>query len=435
MSQPNIIYIHSHDTGRYIQPYGHAVKTPNLQKLAEQGVLFRQNFCVNPTCSPSRAALLTGCYPHENGMTGLVNRGWRLHDYDQHMVHTLKQAGYETVLAGLQHVAPAIDGKAPWQVIGYDRFLEGEAEGETAVYLNQPHERPFFLAVGFFEAHREFPPLEDIDENPNYCLPPAPLPDTPEMRQDMARYKASVAQLDAKIGVVLEALEKSGLAENTLVICTTDHGLAFPKMKCNLQDSGIGTMLILRGPGRFAGGKVVDQMTSHLDLFPTLCELAAIDRPNWLRGKSLLPLMDDSQDELHNALYFQVNYHAAFEPMRAVRTPRWKYIRRFDDRKTVVLPNIDEGESKSYLLAHGLQTAQIESELLFDLIFDPNEANNLASHPTHQKTLNEMRARLDEWMVETNDPLRNGRVFAPATGMINDPNAMSPKEPLHPIGE
>ncbi len=429
MAQPNIIYIHSHDTGRYIQPYGHAVETPNLQKLAEQGVLFRQNFCINPTCSPSRASLLTGCFPHENGMTGLVNRGWSLNDYSQHIVHTLKHAGYETVLAGLQHVAPPRSDQAPWQVIGYDRFLEGEAEEEAAVFLNQPHSKPFFLTVGFFEAHREFPALDEIDEDPNYCLPPAPLPDAPETRQDMARFKASVKRLDRKMGVVFDALEENGLAENTLVICTTDHGLAFPKMKCNLEDSGIGTMLILRGPAGFDGGKVIDQMSSHLDLFPTICQLASIEPPSWLRGQSLVPLIEEPDEPLHQSLYFQLNYHAAYEPQRAVRTNRWKYIRRFDERETAVLPNIDEGESKSLLMSYGLQSVSLSEESLYDLLFDPNEANNLAENPKHEDTVHEMRTLLEQWMIESDDPIRNGRIPAPLTGQVNLPDALSPKAP------
>ena len=102
--KPNIIYIHSHDTGRYVQPYGHNVPTPNIQRLAEQGILFRQAFCAAPTCSPSRAALLTGQAAHSAGMTGLVNRGFGLSDYSQHILHTLHGAGYHTVLAGLQHL-------------------------------------------------------------------------------------------------------------------------------------------------------------------------------------------------------------------------------------------------------------------------------------------------------------------------------------------
>lgn len=104
MSHPNIIYIHSHDTGRYIQPYGHDIPTPNLQRLAEGGILFRNAFCAAPTCSPSRADLLTGQSPHSTGMTGLVNHGWELADFNQHLVHTLRTAEYYSILAGLQHV-------------------------------------------------------------------------------------------------------------------------------------------------------------------------------------------------------------------------------------------------------------------------------------------------------------------------------------------
>ena len=118
-TRPNILYVHSHDTGRYIQPYGHAVPTPNLQKLAEAGVLFRQAFCAGPTCSPSRAALLTGQCPHSSGMTGLAHRGFRLNDPKQHLVHTLRAAGYTAVLAGIQHVANGKDVES----LGYDKMI------------------------------------------------------------------------------------------------------------------------------------------------------------------------------------------------------------------------------------------------------------------------------------------------------------------------
>ena len=124
MTKPNILYIHSHDTGRYIQPYGHAVETPNLQRLAEEGVLFRQNFCVNPTCSASRSALVTGTYPHENGMLGLAHRGFALNDYGEHVIHTLRREGYQTALAGVQHVASQHEDEVFWKIIGYDEYLD-----------------------------------------------------------------------------------------------------------------------------------------------------------------------------------------------------------------------------------------------------------------------------------------------------------------------
>src|SRR3954453_18517055 len=116
-ARPNILYLHSHDTGRYIQPYGYAVPTPNLQKLAAEGFLFRQAFDAAPTCSPSRASLLTGQCPHSSGMLGLAHRGFSLNDYGQHVIHTLRKAGYNSALCGLQHIA-----RDP-KIIGYDRIV------------------------------------------------------------------------------------------------------------------------------------------------------------------------------------------------------------------------------------------------------------------------------------------------------------------------
>ncbi len=336
MSQrPNIVYIHSHDTGRYVQPYGHAIPTPNIQQLAEEGVVFRQAHCANPTCSPSRAALLTGRWPHQCGMTGLVNLGWSLSDYGEHIVHTLRGAGYQTVLGGHQHVAKDAEQ------IGYDRILTkklDEAESVSAEFLADAPEEPFFLDVGFTQTHRPFPepgPAED----PRWVAPPAPLPDTPATRQDMAGFKASARELDERMGVVLRALDAAGLRESTLVICTADHGIAFPRMKCNLTDHGTGVMLIMRGPGGFEGGRVLESLVSHVDVFPTLCDLAEIEPPEGLVGRSLMPLVRGEAAEVNEAIFAQVNYHDTYEPQRCVRTRRWKYIRRFLDRDGPLLPN------------------------------------------------------------------------------------------------
>ena len=437
MNKPNILYIHSHDTGRYIQPYGHAIGTPRLQQLAAEGVLFRQNFCVNPTCSASRAALLTGCYPHENGMVGLAHRGFALNDYGQHLVHTLRGAGYVSALAGVQHIA---HGEDAHKIIGYDHCLardRAEAHTKAAGFLDNAPDEPFFLSVGFAETHRAFPAEHPRDDS-RYCLPPAPLPDTPETREDMARFKESARILDDKIGTVLEALERNGLADRTLVICTTDHGTAFPRMKCNLHDSGTGTMLIMRGPGGFTGGKVIDAMTTHLDIFPTICELLGIAPPAWLRGKSLMPLVRGETGQIHEKLFFEVNYHAAYEPMRAVRTERWKYVRRFGERSTPILVNCDDGESKSVWLDHGWQSRPLEKELLFDLVFDPNETNNLVGAAAAEPILQGMRECLRSWMEETRDPLLRGDVPAPEEAVANSPDAVSwvtdKVKPIRPPG-
>jgi arylsulfatase A-like enzyme len=431
VNRPNILYIHSHDTGRYVQPYGYPIPTPHLQRLAEQGVLFRNSFSANPTCSASRAALLTGMMPHNNGMLGLAHRGWSLYDYSTHIVHTLRKAGYRSTLCGVQHVArdPA--------VIGYDDVLKlpghrAEHVAPAAVeFLRGAPQRPFFLSVGLNETHRVFHepgPAED----PRWCRPPDPIPDTPETRRDMAAFKASARALDAGMGVVFRALDETGLAGNTLVICTTDHGLAFPYMKCNLTDHGTGVMLILRGPGGFEGGRVCEAMVTHLDLFPTICELLEIEPPPWLQGRSLMPLVLGEASEIHDEIFAEVTYHASYEPLRAVRTKRWKYLRRFDGRTRAVMPNCDDSPSKDVWLAAGWRERPIPAEQLFDLLFDPNEAHNLAYDPSMSEVLKDMRARLDRWMKATDDPLLKGRVPAPPGARVNPADGLSPNEPVVP---
>lgn len=445
--KPNILYVHSHDTGRVISPYGYAVDTPNLMNLATEGVLFRNAFCAGPTCSPSRAALLTGQMPHSAGMLGLAHRGFGLNDYHQHLVHTLRANGYETALAGVQHVAAERDrnGREAWETIGYDRSL-GDAESAheaAAAYLKsrKGDGKPFFLSVGFVETHREFPELEDEGEA-RYVQPPKPLPDIPEVRTDFARYRRSAAVLDEKIGSVLRALEEAGLAGDTLVVSTTDHGIAFPRMKCSLTDDGIGVSLIMRGPGGFTGGRVIDSLVSQIDLFPTLCELLEIEPPEWLQGKSMMPILRGERAETNDAIFAEVNFHAAYEPMRCVRTHRYKYIIRLDGRSAPVLPNVDDGEAKSALRKQGW--FPVEGEALYDLTFDPNESRNLASAPDFAPALSEMRAALEGWMARTADPVlpafqegaglsgpaaRVAELLKPPRGaVLNDPDGQSPKE-------
>ena len=269
----NILYIHSHDTGRYIQPYGHAVPTPHLQHLAEEGVLFRQAFCAGPTCSPSRAALLTGQCPHSAGMIGLAHRGFSLADPSRHLASFLRRSGYATVLCGVQHEA---SGSEAFRHLGYDQAMKSpHPEEDAATFLASAPPQPFFLSVGFGLTHRAYPPA-DPDLLAGYSQPPLPLPDVPEIRADMAAFKTAARELDRRIGVVLAALGRHGLDRNTLVIATTDHGIAFPRMKCTLTDQGIGVLLILRGPREgqwtelLTGGRMEEALVSHMDLYPTL---------------------------------------------------------------------------------------------------------------------------------------------------------------------
>src|SRR4051794_35961777 len=362
-------------------------------------------------------------------MMGLAHRGFRLNDYSHHIVHTLRDAGYWSALIGEQHLSedPGI--------LGYDHVVdidtthvENVAPAAVDVIANLP-DQPFFLSVGFFETHREFFQPTSVRDT-LYSMPPSNLPDTVETRRDMASYKASARSLDQGVGAVLNALDEHDLADDTLVILTTDHGLAFPGAKATLTDRGIGVLLIVRGPGGFHGGRGSDALVSQLDLFPTIGERAALVQPDWVRGHSLLPLVRREADEVNDAVFAEIPFHAAYEPQRAVRTRRYKYIRRFENgHDGPVLANIDDSPSKELLLAHGLADRELADEELYDLVFDPGEAANLAADPAHAGVLAELRERLERWMRDTGDPLLDGPVEPHAGTELNHPAQRSPADP------
>ena len=445
MATPNIVFMHSHNTGTFVQPYGHAVPTPNLQKLAEEGITFRKAFAAAPTCSPSRASFLSGMYPHSAGMLGLAHRGFSMNDASQHIVQVLKAEGYVTALSGVEHTFPELS------LVGYDRVMSSldtnysktaagyypysddqtdEADGAVA-FLNESHDRPFFLSVGLNETHRPFPKADASQhpgEDERYALAPSPLPDMPETRADAADFKAAARIMDKKYGRVLDALDSNGLTGNTIVFCFADHGLQFPRNMCNLTDQGSRVYLVIRGPDGFSGGKVIDSLVSLVDIVPTAYEIAGVDCPGFVQGESLKPLIG-GVGEVRDEVFCEVNYHAAYEPMRSVRTERYKYIKRYDGREKHVLPNTDDTPSKAFILDHNWEAFPRDQEMLFDLIFDPHETNNIAADPTASRILKNMRGRLDGWMRKTGDPLVDSdHVKAPSGSRVNSVDGRSPRE-------
>ena len=447
MKNYNIIYLHSHDTGRYIQPYGYSIPTPNLQKFAEESVLFRQNFSANPTCSPSKAALLTGTYPCQNGMFGLEHHGFKLNDPGKHLANTLKQHGYTTGLAGIQHVFER-DNKT-YKEMGYDfcpdifiwldhsKYPDMDKEDISVIqrdtirpgiinnaveFIENNKNKPFFLSVGFQDTHRPYPRFDRITENPKYCRAPAQFPDTPETREDMAGFMSTARNLDTAMGTIIDTVKKNGLEDNTLIICTTDHGIAFPKMKCTLYDSGTGTMLMIRGPEGFEGGKVIDALTSHLDVYPTVCDVLDIKKPDWLEGKSLMPLVKGEKEDIHDAVFTELNFHTCYAPYRAVRTKRWKYIKKFHNRKNLFEFHCNNGYCKNEYLKNNYPEIEIPEEQLFDLFFDPNEANNLVYKQEYKDILSELKEMLNDWMEKVDDPLLNSHILPPKGTKVKSPD-------------
>lgn len=447
----NILYLHTHDTGRCIGAYGYPSHTPEMDSFASQSVLFRNAHSTAPTCSPSRASLLTGSYPHEVGMLGLAHRGFRIDDYSLHLASHLKLSGYTTALCGVQHVAPRKN------LIGYDRILDDKADyfdlditdlpaydaanaERVARFLESPPDSPFFLSFGMLDTHRPFfgpgssPPASFP---PSGVRPPAPVPDTPETRSDASAFHHSIRAADRCIGKVLDALSRSGAEEDTLVILTTDHGPAFPEMKAGLSDSGTGVMLIMRVPrlGEQASGRTVESMVSQLDILPTICDLAGIDTPRRLRdryplrGTSLRPLLEgeDKRGDIHSCIFTETTFHAAYEPSRAVRSARYKLIRRFSPHPHRLPVNVDDSAAKDLFNAGGYFDEPWGGDELYDLLLDPTEKRNRTGDPRYRGVEEELASTLVEWMRETGDPLPEGPVPTPEDAFLNDPESYSPE--------
>lgn len=431
----NIIHLHGHDAGRMVAPYGYNTPTPRLQQLAEQAVTFRRAFCAAPTCSPSRAALMTGQYPHCCGMHGLANPeyGYHLDDYSHHLASFLRRNGYTTALAGIQHEAHGeMNDLAE---VGYDHWLNhnefGKPKSATSTlgaalaFLAAPPNQPFFLSCGFSEPHRDNAnkgrrhgndhDLRFVEQQDGrYTRPPAPIPDTPLTRQDWASFCDGVGRLDAKMGAVIDAVERAGLAGSTLIIATTDHGIAWPGGKGNLTDMGLGVMLIIRGPSGsgFEGGRVIDAMVSQMDIYPTLCEMTGIEAPPWLQGASMLPLIDGRAETVRDHVFGEQAYHGMrYDAQRSVRTERYKFIRRKDVAHVHRI--VDPGPTNQWLGGLGFFEQPAGAELLYDLYFDPQEMHNIAHDPAHAEVLADMRARLDAWISETNDPFASDSIPQP----------------------
>lgn len=422
----NILYIHTHDTGRVVSPYGYQVPTPAIAEFAKDALTFRNCFTTSPTCSPSRAAMLTGMYPHENGMIGLAQRGFSI-DYRNHLVQYLNQNKYQTVLCGIQHEAGWYLNKEDADPIGYQENLTADSSDyrseelvkwdlenaeRTARWLaERKDEKPFFLSYGMHATHRTFPDWIEDEIEEDYLLLPPPVPDAPETRKDYARFLTSLKWADRCFGRVIQALKDSGCYEDTIILFTTDHGIPFPYGKCTLYDTGIGVTMMMRVPGMKTAGQVTDSLVSQIDVFPTICELLELPVPKRLRGVSMVPILADKAASTREEIFAEVSFHTAYEPIRCVRTGRYKYIRYYDQEYLKInQSNIDDSPSKDYLNAQGMGSQTKYEEALYDLVFDTGERKNVIDDPQYSKTAEELRKKLESHLSLTHDKILAGEI-------------------------
>lgn len=380
----NVLIVHWHDLGRYLGVYGHPdVASPRMDRLAAEGILFTRAHATAPLCSPSRGSLFTGRYPQSNGLIGLAHHGWEYRSGIRTLPQILSESGWYSALFGMQH-----ETSYPKR-LGFDEFDVSNSYCDYVAdkadeWLRQSAEglvgQPFLLTAGFFETHRPYPedrytPAERADVDlPDY------LPDTPEVRGDLAAFYGAISAADAAVGRLLDTLADTGLDATTWVVFFTDHGPAFPRAKSTLYDAGTGIGMIVRPPtNRAVGPRVYDELFSAVDLVPTLLGLLGIDAPADIDGVSHAGVLlepDPPTTPVRDEVYTMKTYHDSFDPIRAIRTKDYSYIENYASRPLLDLP-WDIEESPSGVAVAPLVTAPRPERELYDLRADPTETTNL----------------------------------------------------------
>ena len=384
-------------------------------------------------------------------MLGLAHRGFSLHQPEQHLAAFLGNNGWHTVLAGIQHLhfgnsqqrpyqrelkpekPTDTEGAVDWK--SYDSSVADRAcEFLASPDATLPTESPFFLDCGFWYPHRPFPEISEDDAAPNFVTPPPGSIDSPDTREDTARFLAAVRHMDHCVGRVLNALEYSLFQDDTLVLFTVDHGIAFPGHKCQLTDRGTGVALMVRMPDSSAARSTPgtrDQLVSQLDVFPTVCDLANLATPGWLEGVSLKPLLTSSSEtdrcdaEVRDEVFSEVTWHAAYEPKRSIRTRNHRLILRFETLQPIPA-NIDDSPAKMAMLDAGWVDGKYPAVELYDLRIDPEESHNRVDDPELAAVRADLEFRLSKWMQRTEDPLLDGISQPPPGAIVDPPEQISP---------
>jgi len=410
---PNIVVLIADDLskfslGCYGDPYA---RTPNLDRLAKEGLCFHRAYVTAPQCSPSRSSLFTGRTPHATGTS-------RLHAPLRNEVPTilesLKERHYFTGVLRKHHLGD--DFGRRFDFAGDNDTLPEEFFGRV------PAERPFFLWVGFNDPHRDlYTNYEHIrgqvspPHDPAEVTVPPFLPDTPALRADLALHYDAISRLDRDCGEVLRLVEHSGRAENTVVVFLSDHGMPYPRAKGTLYEAGINVPLIARWPGRIAPGRVTSELVSSVDLPATWLELAGQPPLPAMEGRSLLSLFTGQPHESRRYIYAERNWHDTWEPTRAIISKRHALIcncrpevsyRGSLDHVSAPVWRILEAEHDAGRLPPAL-AAMFHSPRpvveLYDLDHDPHEFSNLAGDPAHAMVGDSLLLELDRWMRATND--------------------------------
>lgn len=443
----NILFIFMEDMGLQIGPYGdNTAPTPRLDALAQEGVVFENVHCTQPTCSPSRSSLFTGLYPHQSGHMGLAKSGgFRLKDSLDPFLKQLKEQGYFTGRSYKIHVDPEQRINQYFD-ISYD-FQRFKKDGTNTHdhrkaleymedFLSSREEgKPFFYMAQTADTHRDFvqanlinEPFQSLEGYEKQTAKSAePLPSFGKginfkFARDVADYYNAIQRVDAFVGGCLDLLEEHGLADDTIVIFSADHGPCYGRGKLSLADFGTHVPFIVRWPGSPRKGDRCDALVSLIDLPTTFVEIAGADVPAHYMGKSIEPLLFDpkADADFRDRLFTEYTTHCPLDdyaPARAIHNRRYKLIHHLlsgeipypkDGVHAEGCPDVwaaiehtpDDTQSfKTY--AEFVNPPEFQ---LYDLEADPNEHTNLADNPEYADVLETLKKELMDWRKETSDP-------------------------------
>jgi len=431
----NILLITSEDNGPELSCYGDpVVKTPNLDRLASEGACFEEAYVTQAVCSPSRASILTGLYPHQNGQLGLATHRFTMHRSFPSLPGLLKEAGYRTGRIGKLHVLPesAFPFDFCWRDPQYLSFHHRDVKktAEMAGQFMREGPEPFFLMLNYADAHLPWLRQEcGIPARPftadQVRVPPAVGVDSPRLRALSADYYNCLSRLDTGIGMLMEELGRAGRADDTLIIYLGDHGPQFSRGKGASYELAVKVPFMVRWPGAGAPGMVKERLVSSVDIMPTILEAAGVEPPDGLPGLSLRPLLDSDPEDWRSHLFCEWNTSHPYPqpsflfPQRTIRDDRYKLI-------LTLLTDQDNPVEEYYTQQVLVETGATQSEIdaaaeemrraygawrrpneieLYDLESDPYEFHDLAAKPEHSQVKEELLDTLKRWLQESGDPL------------------------------
>ena len=428
-ARPNIMLIVAEDMGLQLGCYGDdTVSTPRLDGMAAQGICFENAYVTQASCSPSRASILTGLYPHENNQLGLAQMGYKMHRGIPNLPGLLKKCGYRTGIQGKLHVEPSMDFSFDFMGnrAGYD--VQAYADS-TAEFLKTTGPEPWFLYINFEDCHKGFVnQYKGIPATPVTGSDVTPFPEldgicSPLLLKEMAGYYNGVQRVDAGVGMLLDLLEKKGLAENTIVIFIGDHGPAFSRAKTTTYELGVHIPFIVRWPGAVRAGASSDALVSTVDILPTLVDFAGQNLPQPLSGASLRELLTtDSDTAWRQTLVTEWHTHIpGFQPQRSIRDSRYKLILNLRTDMPKTGREVDRCVVGRVLDDPALEGTDIKrvfdmlksppSVELYDLKTDPIEYKNLAGAADYKEIQDRLLRELQTWRETTCDPFLDPDVF------------------------